>query len=185
MWTTRRRTGKVVHTSNIVPKRLAERVWCSKSQSSLLIIYFRSSGFQSSLLLIHFRYGPNTCSYYTEVWHRTYPIWDAWLSRSARGNFTPLQKSPFLGVNTSPMRYNFHFCRRKSHQPNTPACNYRSDLWYADSSVLSCRRWTRSNTKERRSERTSWRNILWCGKNSILSTTFKEAMSRFCTEVIT
>ena len=115
MWTTRRRTGKVVHASNIVPKRLAERVWCSKSQSSLLIIYFRSSGFQSSLLLIHFRYGPNTCSYYTEVLHRTYPIWDASLSRLAHGSFTLLQKSPCLGVNTSPMRYDFHFCRRRSH----------------------------------------------------------------------
>ena len=98
-----------------MPKRLAERVWCSKSQSSLLIIYFRLSGFQSSLLLIHFRFCPNTCSYYTEVWHRTYPIWHASLSRSAHGIFTPLQKSPFLGVNTSPMRYDFHFCRRKSH----------------------------------------------------------------------
>ena len=29
---------------------LAERVWCTKSQSSLLNIYFRLSGFQSSLL---------------------------------------------------------------------------------------------------------------------------------------
>ena len=94
---------------------MAERVWCSKSQSSLLIVYFRLSGFQSSLLLIHFRFCPNTCSYYTEVWHRTYPIWHASLSRSAHGIFTPLQKSPFLGVNTSPMRYDFHFCRRRSH----------------------------------------------------------------------
>ena len=43
--------------------------------------------FQSSLLLIYFRDGPNRCSHYTKVWHRTYPICDAPLSRSARRSF--------------------------------------------------------------------------------------------------
>ena len=47
---------------------------------------------QSSLLLIHFRYGPNTCSYCTTLWHRTYPICDSPLSRSARRCFAPSQK---------------------------------------------------------------------------------------------
>lgn len=56
----------------VVPtSRLSERVWCTKSQSSPLNIYFHLNGFQSSLLLIHFRYYPNTCSH-CEVWHRTY-----------------------------------------------------------------------------------------------------------------
>lgn len=36
------------HTSNIVLERLVERVWCVKSQSSLLNIYFCISRFQSS-----------------------------------------------------------------------------------------------------------------------------------------
>ena len=36
--------------------------WCICSQSSLLNIYFRVSGFQSSVLLILFNYAPNTCS---------------------------------------------------------------------------------------------------------------------------
>ena len=35
--------------------------WCICSQSSLLNIYFRVSGFQSSVLLILFNYAPNTC----------------------------------------------------------------------------------------------------------------------------
>ena len=46
------------HTSEIVPARLSESIWCSKFQSSFLNNYFRFSGFQSSLLLIHFRHGP-------------------------------------------------------------------------------------------------------------------------------
>ena len=36
-----------------------------------------------------------------------------WCWSRARDECTP--SSPFLGVNTSPMRYDFHFCRRKSH----------------------------------------------------------------------
>jgi len=38
------------HTSNIAPERLTERVWWAKSQSSLLNVYFRLSGFQTSVL---------------------------------------------------------------------------------------------------------------------------------------
>ena len=49
------------------------------------------SGFQSSLLFIHFRYGPNIRSHCIIVWHRTYPIYDIPLSRSARRTFTLLQ----------------------------------------------------------------------------------------------
>ena len=54
-------TGKYIrggtsrsHTSNLVSACLAERVWCTKFQSSLLNIYFRLSGLQSLLLIIHF-----------------------------------------------------------------------------------------------------------------------------------
>ena len=35
-----------IDTSNVAPERLAERVCLTKSQPSLLIIYFRLSGFQ-------------------------------------------------------------------------------------------------------------------------------------------
>ena len=81
------------HTSNIVPAWLAERIWCTQFQSSLLNIYFRPSGFQSSLLLIHFRYGLNTRSYYTKEWHRTYPICYSPLSWWVRRSFATSQKS--------------------------------------------------------------------------------------------
>ena len=37
---------------------------------------------------------PNRCSYCSKVWHRTCPICDAPLSRSARRSFAPSQKSP-------------------------------------------------------------------------------------------
>ena len=65
---------QVVHTltSNIVQERLAERVWFSNSQSSLLNIYFRLREFQSSFLLIYFRYGPNTFTLHQNVADRTY-----------------------------------------------------------------------------------------------------------------
>ena len=48
------------------------------------------SGVQSPFLLINVRYGPNT---YTKVWHRTYPICEASLPRSAQLSLKPLQKS--------------------------------------------------------------------------------------------
>ena len=43
----------VVPHSNILLERLAERAWYTKSQSSLLNIYFHISGFSSSFLLIY------------------------------------------------------------------------------------------------------------------------------------
>ena len=70
---------------------LAERVW--SLYLSLVNIYFRLSEFHSWLLLIYFRDGPNRCSHYTKLWHRTYPICDTSLSRSARSTFAPSQKS--------------------------------------------------------------------------------------------
>ena len=47
---------QVVHTltSNIVEERLAERVWFSNSQSSLLNIYFRLKGFCHSTRHVYF-----------------------------------------------------------------------------------------------------------------------------------
>ena len=94
VWATRALGGIIrLHTSNIVPAKLAERVWCPKFQSSLLNIYFRLSGFRPSLLLIYFRDGPNRCSHCTEVWHKTYPICDTPLSRSSWRRFAPSQKS--------------------------------------------------------------------------------------------
>ena len=58
------RTGASrLHTSNIVPKRLAERAWWTNSQSPLLKFFFLLSGFQSSLVVIHFHYSPNNCSH--------------------------------------------------------------------------------------------------------------------------
>ena len=50
-------------------------------QSLLLNIFLRVSWFRSSPLLIHvpdpLYYSPTTCSHYTKVWHRAYPIGDA------------------------------------------------------------------------------------------------------------
>ena len=93
------------HTSNDVPARLAERVWCSKFQFSLLDVNFRLIAFQSSLLLFYLRNGPNRCSHCTKVWHETYPKYDAPLSRSTKSGIAPPR--PFLCVNRSPIRYDF------------------------------------------------------------------------------
>ena len=79
------------HTSNIVPARLAESVWCKKKLQSSL--YFLVSGFEPSLLLIYFSDSLNGCSYSTKVWHKTYPLCDVPFSRSAMRTFTPAQKS--------------------------------------------------------------------------------------------
>ena len=80
---------QVVHTltSNIVQERLAERVWFSNSQSSLLNIYLRLKGFQSSFLLIYFRYGPSTFTLHQNVADKTCAMYDAPLSRSARRSY--------------------------------------------------------------------------------------------------
>ena len=72
---------QVVHTHRTSCRGSRPRGRWTKSQSSILNIYFRLRGFQSLFPLLHFRYGPNTCSQYTKVWHRTYPICDAPLSR--------------------------------------------------------------------------------------------------------
>ena len=55
-------------------------------------IYFRLGVIKPSFLLIYFRYRPNTRSYCTIGWHRTYPICEAPLSRSAGRSFAPLRK---------------------------------------------------------------------------------------------
>ena len=66
--TTVRKWNKYTHIKHRT-ERLAERVWCTWSQSSLLDIYFRFSRFQSSLLLIYFRYGPKRTHLFT-LWRR-------------------------------------------------------------------------------------------------------------------
>ena len=85
---------------NIVVEQLAERIWYTKFQSSLLNIFFHLGGFQSLLPLIHFPYpyGPNTCSQCTKMWHGTYPIQEATHSKLACGgvawhSFALLRKS--------------------------------------------------------------------------------------------
>ena len=81
------------------------------SRNRALNIDFRLIGFQSYFLLIHLRHGLYTCSHYTKVWHRAYPISDTPLSRSARRSFAPLKKShPFLCVNRTPIRHDFRSC---------------------------------------------------------------------------
>ena len=84
-------------------------LWWTKSQSSLLNIYFRLSGLQPSLLLIHFRYCSDTCSHFT-LHHRTYTIWNAPFSRSAWRIFLLCNRNrteitSFLCVNGSPIWY--------------------------------------------------------------------------------
>ena len=51
-------------------------------------IYFRLGVIKPSFPLIYFRYGPNTRSYCTIGWHRTYPICEAplWDRRELRRN---------------------------------------------------------------------------------------------------
>ena len=91
------------HTSNIVPAKLAERVWCTKFQSSLLDIYFRLSGFQPSILLIYFCDGPNRCSHCTKMAKNLFEIGAAPLRPVTE--VSPPQQ--FLCVNRSPIRYDF------------------------------------------------------------------------------
>lgn len=76
------------HLTCILPARLAERVWFTKFQSSLLNVYFRLSRFQSLLLLIYFQVGIGVYTDCTKVWQKTYPTCDAPLSRSAWRSFT-------------------------------------------------------------------------------------------------
>ena len=76
----------------ILPERLAEKVWWTKSLSSLLNIYIRLSGIQS---LLRIRYDPDACSHCTKMWHQkmSYPVCVVTLQRSARRGFAPIQKS--------------------------------------------------------------------------------------------
>ena len=92
----------------------AERGWWTKSQTSLLNIYFRLSGFQSSLLFIHFRYGPNITSLHcTDQSEATKNLSDMWLSTleisaAQLCSVTEIApNSPFLCVYRSPNRYGF------------------------------------------------------------------------------
>ena len=104
--------AQVVHTHQtlIMPKRLVDKVWCTKFQSLLLNIYFRLNGFQSSLLLIYFRNSPNRCSQCIKVWHRTYRM-----SRSTfeigvaklRTVTEIVPPQPFMCANKSPIRCHF------------------------------------------------------------------------------
>ena len=107
------------HTSNIAPEWFAKRGWWNKSQTSLLIIYFRLSGFQSSLLFIYFRYGSHlygtvhTCSHCTDQ-SETTNLSDKWRSFFEIGaaQLRPVTeiapKSPFFCVERSLIRCCFH-----------------------------------------------------------------------------
>jgi len=83
------------------PQASCRSCWFSNSQSSLVKIYFRLSGFQSSFLL----FTSATVRLFTlhhKVWHRTHPICDAPLSKSARRSFAFVTffapKSSFFSV---------------------------------------------------------------------------------------
>ena len=90
----------VNYNSHLVQGWLAERVWWTKSQSSLLNIYFRLGGFQSSLLLIHFWYSLSNCFYCS-----TLEIDAAQLRSVAE----IARKSSLLCVNRIPIRYDRDF----------------------------------------------------------------------------
>ena len=104
---------QVVHTltSNIVEERLAERVWFSYSQSSLLNIYFRLREFQSSFLLIYFRYGPNTFTLHQkcgrqnlyDVWRTTFEIGSAHLQNSRQNHRS------YVWTEALSVRYDFRY----------------------------------------------------------------------------
>ena len=76
----------VMHVQSCWSKPIAFLLFPLPSSLLKLPIYGRrTSRFQSSFLLIHFRYGPNTRSLQTKVYHRkVYPICDAPLSGSVR-----------------------------------------------------------------------------------------------------
>ena len=114
----RHRTGRSpshTYTSNIVPEQLAERGLFqsqSQSQSSLLKIYFRVSGFQSSFLLIHFRY--RTECLITLQQSVAQNLSDMWRSTFQRRRVAFLRYRnraekllPFLCVNRIPVRFDF------------------------------------------------------------------------------
>ena len=94
----------------MVPERLAERVWWTKSQSSLMNIY---SGFQSSLQFIHFRYRLNTVHIAPKYGRRRiFLICDALL-----GDQTKIElKSLFSCVNRNSIRYRFCAMQSKTYR---------------------------------------------------------------------
>ena len=91
-----------IHTSNIMLAWLANRVWCTKFQSSLMNIYFCLSRLQSSFLLIYFHDSPNRCSHSTKVWHKNlFNMWHSTFEISAvqlRSTTKIMPKSLFLCV---------------------------------------------------------------------------------------
>ena len=95
VWTATAQSGTSrSHTSNIVPRRLAERVWWTKFQSPLPNICSRLSGFQSSLLLIYFRDGPNRCSLHQSMAQNLSDMWrSTFRDRPALRSFAPSQKT--------------------------------------------------------------------------------------------
>ena len=96
------------HLTCILPARLAERIWFTKFQSSLLNVYFRLSRFQSLLLLIYFPVGIGVYTDCTKVWQKTYPICDAPLSRSAWRSLVQLLYVIEMAPNRNPViRFDF------------------------------------------------------------------------------
>ena len=119
VWAATARAGKSrSYTSNIVPARLAESVWCKKKLQSSL--YFLLSGFQSSLLLIYFSDSLNGCSLCTKVWHKNlsvmrrsiFEIGDAHL-HSGTENLVEITKSgTIFVVDPNTIRYCTNIPRR-------------------------------------------------------------------------
>ena len=106
VWAATARAGKSgSYTSNIVPARLAESVWCKKKLQSSL--YFLLSGFEPSLLLIYYSDSLNGCSHCTKVWHKNlsvmrrsiFEIGDAHL-HSGTENLVEITKSGTIFVAT-------------------------------------------------------------------------------------
>ena len=113
VWTARAQDGTSrSHTSNIVPRRLAERVWWTKFQSPLLNICSRLIGFPSSLLLIYFRDGPNRCSLHQSMAQNLSDMWRCTFEIGRPGAASPRHRNraatqPFLCVNRRPFWHDF------------------------------------------------------------------------------
>ena len=103
------------HNSPTNIKKSWRRGWPRSFGAIILVLtpeyLLPSQLFRSSLLLFYFLNRPNRCSHCTKVWHKTYRIYGAPLSRSARRSFAhPSQKSRLhnlylVCVNRSPTRY--------------------------------------------------------------------------------
>ena len=77
-------------------------------------LIFRGSGFSPFCLLIHFYFGPNTCSYYTKVWYRTYPIYATLHSRDLHSTASVCFRNR-SDVTRSPSYPMLFSCRRKKY----------------------------------------------------------------------